>query len=81
MGSIPGAGGTQLRLPSIKGSVPSLTKVPPGCSFHPRCNWARSGVCDAGSPPELRSVGTRRVACHLAEEIIGQTENHLLSHG
>lgn len=71
MESIPGAGVAQGRLPSIAGSVPSSMQIPAGCSFHPRCPWARAGVCDAGAPPALREVRGQEVACHLAEEIAG----------
>jgi oligopeptide/dipeptide ABC transporter ATP-binding protein len=75
MSSIPGAAGEQDRLYSIEGSVPSLTAVPPGCSFHPRCPWARTGLCDTGAPPPLRTIGRRQVACHLAEVIMAETED------
>jgi len=53
-------------LPSIEGTVPSLTAIPPGCPFHPRCPHAKVGVCDVGAPPELDPRG---VACVRAEEI------------
>jgi len=53
------------RLPSIRGSVPSLTEIPPGCPFHPRCDRCIEGVCDVGAPPPLEeSAPGRRVACH-----------------
>ncbi|MHC5058895.1 MAG: oligopeptide/dipeptide ABC transporter ATP-binding protein, partial [Planctomycetota bacterium] len=53
------------RLPSIEGSVPSLTEIPPGCPFHPRCGKAITGVCDKGAPPDLEeSAPGRRAACH-----------------
>ncbi len=74
MQSIPGATGAGKRLPSIRGSVPALSRVPPGCPFHPRCEWAQVGRCDVGAVPELRPVRRRLVACHRAEEIIAETE-------
>jgi len=53
------------RLPSIKGSVPSLTEIPPGCPFHPRCERTIAGVCDVGGPPALEELAPGRdVACH-----------------
>jgi len=67
--SMPGVEQSSERLPSIKGSVPSLTAIPKGCPFHPRCPHAKPGVCDVGGVPELRSIGKRMVACHLAEEL------------
>lgn len=58
------------RLPSIEGSVPSLSEVPSGCPFHPRCPYTVGGRCDTGSPPALRSIESgRRVACVRAEEV------------
>jgi oligopeptide/dipeptide ABC transporter ATP-binding protein len=41
------------RLPSIRGSVPALSDIPPGCPFHPRCNYAVAGRCNVGAPPPL----------------------------
>jgi oligopeptide/dipeptide ABC transporter ATP-binding protein len=38
------------RLNEIKGLVPSLTQLPPGCSFAPRCSHA-SDRCRAAFPP------------------------------
>ncbi len=58
------------RLPSIAGSVPGLSDMPPGCPFHPRCPHARAGLCDRGTQPALREIAPdHAVACHLAEEI------------
>ncbi|MBE3098395.1 MAG: ABC transporter ATP-binding protein [Planctomycetes bacterium] len=68
--SLPSLSHGRARLPSIAGSVPSLTEVPPGCPFHPRCPYAQAGRCDVGGPPDLRTVdGGRKVACLRAEEI------------
>ncbi len=69
MQSIPGTGPARERLHSIAGSVPSLLQIPGGCAFHPRCPWARAGVCDVGDAPALREVRGRQTACHLAGEI------------
>jgi oligopeptide transport system ATP-binding protein len=55
----------------IKGSPPSLIRVPSGCAFHPRCSFARvPGLCDA-EVPELRLVAgdAHRAACHYAETL------------
>jgi len=68
--SLPSLSPRHGRLPSIKGSVPSLTEIPPGCPFHPRCPYAELGVCDVGGPPPIRElVPGRTVACVRAEEI------------
>jgi oligopeptide/dipeptide ABC transporter ATP-binding protein len=58
------------RLPSIQGSVPSLTDIPPGCPFHPRCQYAQAGRCDVGHPPPLETLAEdHKVACLRAMEI------------
>jgi len=58
------------RLSSIPGSVPSLTRIPKGCPFHPRCEYCKPGVCDIGSVPTLQSVAEdHTVACLRAGEI------------
>ena len=68
--SLPGAGARGTRLPAIKGSVPSLTEIPPGCPFHPRCPHAVKGVCDVGDRPKLRTFSNGgQAACVRVEEI------------
>jgi oligopeptide/dipeptide ABC transporter ATP-binding protein len=63
------------RLPSIRGSVPALSDIPPGCPFHPRCNYALPGRCNVGSPPPLeRFAGPgageeRSAACWRTREV------------
>ena len=58
------------RLDAIPGSVPSVTNIPPGCPFHPRCPYAVRGVCDVGSPPPLEPFEQGHdVACVRAREI------------
>jgi peptide/nickel transport system ATP-binding protein len=50
-------------LHAIRGNVPSPAARPAGCTFHPRCDWARAGLCDSLEPP-LFTAGEKRVACH-----------------
>jgi len=74
LASLPGSHGAGRvkgqRLPSIPGSVPALSDLPPGCPFHPRCVFAQPGRCDVGAPPELQTVGTAHdVACVRAQEL------------
>ena len=58
------------RLASIPGSVPSLSAIPTGCPFHPRCPFAQPGRCDVGEAPPLRPLSAQHdVACVRAEEI------------
>ncbi|MCS7079107.1 MAG: ABC transporter ATP-binding protein [Chloracidobacterium sp.] len=37
LASVPRLGRRESRLPTIEGSVPKLTELPPGCAFAPRC--------------------------------------------
>lgn len=53
----------------IEGLPPSLTDIPPGCAFHPRCPWARER-CRAEVPPLYEVDATRGSACHYWEEVI-----------
>lgn len=59
------------RLDRIPGQPPSLIDVPSGCSFHPRCAFARPSEPCATTVPALRSVSEAGhvAACHLAEEV------------
>ncbi|SDS94259.1 ABC transporter ATP-binding protein [Microlunatus soli] len=50
-------------LSGIAGSPPDLRNPPSGCPFHPRCPQ-RLEHC-ASQPPELLTIGDRRVSCHL----------------
>ncbi len=58
------------RLHRIKGQPPSLTFLPPGCSFTPRCPYAQApGVCST-QRPELQDIATGHVSsCHFATEL------------
>ena len=62
------------RLASIEGSVPSVTRIPPGCAFHTRCPHAKPEVCDRGEPPPLAPVEPGHVvACFRVDEILNET--------
>ncbi len=51
------------RLPQIRGSVPNLITPPPGCRFHPRCDYA-TGICET-EKPHLKEISPGHwVACH-----------------
>ncbi|MEL6167478.1 MAG: ABC transporter ATP-binding protein [Pseudomonadota bacterium] len=47
------------------GDPPNPAFPPSGCRYHPRCPMAEDRC--RTTPPELRDMGGRRVACHLAE--------------
>jgi len=54
---------------SIPGMVPSPVRLPPGCFFHPRCQWCMEPRCTS-ELPELRELRPGHlVRCHRAEEI------------
>ena len=59
--------GTQLA--AIQGLPPNLTKLPPGCSFHPRCRFARD-ACLSDDPPLYDVAPGRQSACHYYEEVL-----------
>lgn len=70
LASLPSMSMTVSKLPSIKGSVPSLNAIPPGCPFHPRCPHYQPGLCDVGGRPELVQVGDdHQAACLRVKEI------------
>jgi peptide/nickel transport system ATP-binding protein len=52
--------GTPLK--QIPGNMPSLSNIPPGCPFSPRCEYALDHC--RTTPPELVQYGHVRVACH-----------------
>ncbi|MFF3269974.1 ABC transporter ATP-binding protein [Streptomyces chrestomyceticus] len=56
---------------AIKGLPPSLTAVPPGCPFHPRCPKARD-VCRTDRPPLYDVAPGRASACHFWEETVSE---------
>ncbi|WP_210485655.1 ABC transporter ATP-binding protein [Microvirga antarctica] len=56
------------RLTQISGSMPRLTAIPPGCSFHPRCGFAFDR-CQK-DVPRLQGGDDRAVACHLYDEVV-----------
>jgi oligopeptide/dipeptide ABC transporter ATP-binding protein len=67
--SLPGVG-VGGRLAAIPGAVPSLTAIPGGCGFHPRCPHAQVGRCDCGGAPVLRLLAPDHfAACVRAEEL------------
>ena len=57
-------------LAAIGGIPPSLTRIPPGCPFNPRCRYVQD-VCRHDPRPALREVEPRRLAaCHFSELLL-----------
>lgn len=52
------------KLESIPGTVPNLIYPPPGCRFHPRCQYAMD-VCRREKPRLVEVEPGHYVACHL----------------
>jgi oligopeptide/dipeptide ABC transporter ATP-binding protein len=58
------------RLAAIPGRPQAAHEIGDGCAFVARCPYAVD-VCHSARP-ELRTLGTSRVACHRAEELTSQ---------
>lgn len=56
-------------LAAIGGLPPNLTRIPPGCAFHPRCRYAQE-ICRSGEAPPLIHVEGRHSACYFAKELL-----------
>ena len=69
--SIPRVDQKGQELTVIKGLPPVLTNQPPGCSFHPRCTFARDR-CTEEKPPLYPVPGGRSSACHYWEEVMAK---------
>jgi peptide/nickel transport system ATP-binding protein len=61
---------TKRRLEEIKGIVPALTNLPPGCSFAPRCPFAIE-KCRREFPPYEEKRPGHWAACWRSHEIYG----------
>jgi len=53
----------ELRLRSA--DLPSLLRLPPGCTFHPRCPLWEEGLCDVVRPTLVPIAEGRFSACHV----------------
>ena len=65
--ALPGSLQPGSRLNQIPGMMPTLTDIPPGCAFHPRCTISDT-VCRMEVPP-LISIDDhdRMTACHMVK--------------
>ncbi len=64
LGSAPRLGvGRGEPLRGIPGTVPDFMKLPEGCTFHPRCDFADSG-CVSSFPPMKDIAPMRQCACY-----------------
>jgi oligopeptide/dipeptide ABC transporter ATP-binding protein len=54
-------------LPTIEGTVPPLTALPPGCAFEPRCGW-RLADCRSELPPLLEVAPEHWARCPVVNQ-------------
>ena len=73
LGSVPRIGAERTMLMSIEGAPPSLTALPAGCAFHPRCAFA-TDHCRAERPPLEAFAPGREVACFHHREVAAMAE-------
>jgi oligopeptide/dipeptide ABC transporter ATP-binding protein len=67
LSAVPSVDGTSLTQSRIilRGTVPSPTNPPSGCTFHPRCQKYIGDICRDMEPSLNPLSATRKVACHL----------------
>jgi oligopeptide/dipeptide ABC transporter ATP-binding protein len=63
---------TSADLKAIPGNVPNPLHPPAGCSFHPRCAHARTGLCDSRVPPPEACAPNHLLRCLRWREIAGE---------
>jgi peptide/nickel transport system ATP-binding protein len=62
---LPPMHGERYRMEGIAGSPPDLRDLPPGCAFHPRCQWAMPRCRQDVPKLEPLPESSREVACWL----------------
>ncbi|MQA96740.1 MAG: ATP-binding cassette domain-containing protein [Streptosporangiales bacterium] len=79
MGSLPQLDTSDEWLKPIPGNPPNLTRVPPGCPFHPRCLLSRGRERCRTDVPALRPAGDDEhlSACHFSDELAEEAANIL----
>jgi len=55
----------------LEGEIPSAIAPPSGCRFHTRCPRMRD-ICRTEEPEQREMLPGRHVACHFAEEMLGE---------
>lgn len=64
IGSIPGSIEPGKDLKQIPGMMPTLTNIPPGCAFNPRCDLAQE-ICTRQTPVLEEKQNGIMAACHM----------------
>ncbi|WP_203142891.1 ABC transporter ATP-binding protein [Marinobacter mangrovi] len=70
--ALPQMGEPGRRLYQIPGAMPSLNRIPSGCPFHPRCQFA-TDLCKQ-EMPEYVTSGNVDVACHEVRKLIEEEQ-------
>ena len=68
IGSLPRIGDNSPRK-ALTGAPPSMTSLPTGCRFHPRCPLVMD-VCRELNPEMIATVPGHRVACHAVNPVV-----------
>lgn len=68
--AVPDTRHRSILLSPIPGSPPDLVSPPPGCPFHPRCQY-RQPDCDSGEFPLQELTGGHATACRYSNLIDG----------
>jgi len=53
---------------TLKGDVPNPINPPSGCTFHPRCDYAKD-ICKTAKPEYRDMGGEHFVTCHFADTL------------
>ena len=65
--ALPGSLQPGSRLNQIPGMMPTLTDIPPGCAFHPRCDIS-DAICEKKVPKLLNKLDFKSMAaCHMVK--------------
>ena len=56
------------KTPALKGEIGNPITPPPGCKFHPRCEYAID-ICNEVAPTLIESDSGHLVSCHRVEDI------------
>lgn len=67
MESVPQIDSVRSRLNAIGGTPPVLSKIPPGCAFHPRCASCME-ICRRSRPFRFWLTGDHYSECHLGRD-------------
>ena len=62
--SIPGSTKPGEKLLQIPGMMPTLSEIPPGCAFNPRCTEKKE-ICETSIPEPQKTEAGTIVSCHM----------------